>query len=295
MRKQFVKTTEDLMAQDARLVLLLGDIGVFSFRNAFKLYPNRTYNIGICEQAMTSIAAGLAKEGLIPVLHSIAPFAVERCFEQIKIDLCYQNLPTNIVSVGASYDYASLGFTHHCPGDVVALRALPGMEIVIPGTPTEFDRLFRAAYANSNPTYFRLSERSNQHNFDVEFGRAELVRSGSFATIIAVGPTLTRVLEATQEFDVTVLYYTTVAPFDSNTLIENCPSDKIAVIEPFYEGTLAYDIISAMKEKSIRLLSVGVPRKVITNYGQVSDHDFAYGLTEEQIKKRLERFLNEQA
>jgi len=123
MRKQFVRTTEEIMTKDPRLVLLPGDIGVFGFRNAFQRHPERTYNIGICEQAMTSLAAGLAKEGFIPVLHSIAPFVVERSFEQLKVDLCYQNLPAKIVSVGGSYDYAGLGCTHHCPGDVAVLRA----------------------------------------------------------------------------------------------------------------------------------------------------------------------------
>jgi transketolase len=291
MRKQFVKTIEDLMAQDDRLVLLMGDIGVYGFRNAFRLYPERTYNIGICEQAMTSLAAGLAKEGFIPVLHSIAPFVVERCLEQLKIDLCYQNLPANIVSVGASYDYAALGCTHHCPADVAVLRALPGMEIVIPGTAAEFDELFRAAYANSHPTYFRLSERSNQTSYDVKFGWAEVVRRGSLGAVIAVGPALTWVEEATQEFDVTVLYYTTIAPFDKDTLMENCPSGKIAVVEPFHEGTLAYDITSAMKGRDVSLLSIGVPREFLTNYGHTGDHDLACSLTPHQIKPRLEQFF----
>ena len=159
MRKQFVLTTEDVMAKDERLVVLLGDISVFGFRNAFQQFPGRIHNIGICEQAMTSVAAGLSKEGLVPVIHSIAPFVVERCFEQIKVDFCYQKLGGNIVSVGGSYDYAALGCTHHCPGDVAILHALPGMEIVVPGAPQEYDQLFRTAYANGQPTYFRLSER----------------------------------------------------------------------------------------------------------------------------------------
>jgi transketolase len=292
MRKQFVKTIEDLMAQDERLVLLLGDIGVFGFRNAFKLFPERAYNIGICEQAMTSVAAGLAKEKLIPILHSIAPFAVERCFEQIKIDLCYQNLPANIVSVGSSYDYASLGCTHHCPGDVAILKTLPGMEIVIPGTAAEFDQLFRAAYADNHPTYFRLSERSNQQSLDVEFGQAQILRRGKLGTVVAVGPILDSVLEATRRLDVTILYYTTVAPFDGDALRGNCPSEKVVVVEPFYEGTLAHDIMSSMKGRSIMLHSIGVPREFLTSYGHANDHDLAYGLTSEHIKERLELFLN---
>ena len=279
------------MAQDQRLVLLLGDIGVFGFRNAFERYSERTYNIGICEQAMTSLAAGLAMEGLIPVLHSIAPFVVERCLEQLKTDLCYQHLPANIVSVGASYDYAALGCTHHCPGDVAILRTLPGMEIVVPGTPTEFDHLFNSAYDNSHPTYFRLSEQSNQQSCDVKFGRAKVIRHGSLGTAIAVGPALSWLLEAAQNLDVTILYYTTVAPFDADTLRGTCPSERIAIVEPFYEGTTAPDVTSAMRDRNIRLLSVGVPRQFLTNYGHATDHDSACGLTPAAIRTRLEQFL----
>ena len=293
MRQQFVKTIEDLMAQDERLVLLRGDIGVFGFRNVFGLYPKRTYNIGVCEQAMTSLAAGLAKEGLIPVLHSIAPFVVERCYEQLKIDLCYQNLPANIVSVGSSYDYAALGCTHHAPGDVAALRALPGMEIVVPGTPAEFDRLFRAAYVDSHPTYFRLSERSNQQSYEVEFGRAKVIQRGRLATVVAVGPTLICVLEATKELDVTILYYTTVAPFDGDSLRENCQRGKIVLVEPYYAGVLAADIHLALRYTSTVIKSIGVPRRFLTNYGHAEQHDEAIGLTAENIRAQVQEVVRD--
>jgi transketolase len=293
MRNQFVKTVEDLMAQNERLVLLLGDIGVFGFRNVFKAYPERTFNIGVCEQAMTSMAAGLAKEGLIPVLHSIAPFVVERCYEQLKIDLCYQNLPANIVSVGSSYDYAALGCTHHCPGDVAVLRALPGMEIIIPGTPEEFDQLFRAAYANNHPTYFRLSERSNKQSHEAEFGRAKVVKCGSLATVIAVGSTLTRVIDATKELDVTVLYYTTVTPFDVETLRQNCQSSKIILVEPYYGGVLAADIHMALGRTPVMIETIGVPHRFLTDYGHAEQHDEAIGLTAESIRIRVEEVISD--
>ncbi len=291
MRQQFVRTIEDLMAQDERLVLLLGDIGVWGFRRAFELYPDRTFNVGICEQAMVSLAAGLAAEGLRPVLYSIAPFIVERCLEQLKIDLCYQNLPATIVSVGASYDYAALGCTHHCPGDVAILRTLPGMEIVVPGTAQEMRCLFHATYADKHPTYVRLSEQTNQWSHRVEFGRAKVIRQGNLATVIAVGPMLDPVREATAELDVTVLYYTTVAPFDARTLAENCPTRDIIVVEPFYEGTLAHDVIAAMEPRSVRLLSIGVPRHFLTSYGKAAEHDSVCGLTPSSIRVWCEEFL----
>jgi len=292
MRKQFVKTVEDLMALDECLAVLLGDIGVFGFRNAFKLYPDRTYNIGICEQAMTGLGAGLAKEGFIPVFHSIAPFVVERCYEQLKIDFIYQNLQANIVSVGSSYDYAGLGYTHHCPGDVPVLKALPGIEIVVPGTAAEFDYLFRMAYNDKNLTYFRLSEQSNDQDQKVKFGQATVIRQGKKATIIAVGPTLSSVIEASKRFDVTILYYTTVAPFDANTLKENCDSGKIMVVEPYYSGAITADIHRCFKYVPLIIETLGVSHRVITNYGHAAEHDEAFGLTVQNIETRLEELIN---
>ena len=292
MRKQFVRTVEELMGKDNRLVLLLGDISVFGFRNAFERHPDRTYNFGVCEQAMTGLGAGLAKAGCLPILHTIAPFLVERCFEQIKVDLCYQKLPANIVSVGASYDYAALGCTHHCPGDVAVLRVLPGMEIVVPGTPAEFDRLFRTAYANPNPTYFRLSERSNPQTYEVEFGRANVLKKGRQATVIAVGPALPAVLAAVQDLDVTVLYYTTVAPFDGDTLRQNCDSRKVVLVEPYYQGVLVADIHTALGLMPLAIDALGVPRRFLTNYGTMEQHDEALGLTPAAIRERVQKLIH---
>jgi len=292
MRKQFISTTQDLMAKDERLVVLLGDIGVFGFRNAFEQFPQRIYNIGICEQAMTGMAAGLSKEGLVPVVHSIAPFVVERCLEQLKVDFCYQKLGGNIVSVGGSYDYAALGCTHHCPGDVALLKSLPGAEIVLPGTPQEYDRLFRAAYANGRLTYFRLSERSNAQSFEVEFGRAKIIKQGARATVVAVGTALAPTLTATQDLDVTVLYYTTIAPFDGETLRQNNAGGKIVLVEPFYTGTLAADIHVAIGSTAVALETIGVPHRFLTNYGHAEEHDEAIGLTAAGIRQRVQGFIH---
>ena len=162
MRKQFVKTVESILEKDKKAVLLLGDIGVFGFKKAFELFPDRVFNIGILEQSTVGLAAGLSMQGLIPIIHTIAPFLVERSMEQLKDDFGYQKLGGNFVSVGASYDYAALGCTHHCPGDVGMLKNIPNMEIVLPGTAKEFDILFRESYANGHPTYYRLSEKQTQ-------------------------------------------------------------------------------------------------------------------------------------
>lgn len=293
MRKQLVKTIERLMRQNDRIVVLLGDIGVFGFRHVFQQHPSRIFNIGICEQAMTGVAAGLAKEGLIPVIHSIAPFVVERCLEQIKIDIGCQRLGVKIVSVGASYDYAALGPTHHCPGDVMALSTVPQLEIFVPGSPEEFDRLFGATWDNGKAAYFRLSEQSNPQHYPVEHGRALLVRSGRSATVIAVGPVLPEVLAAVDQLDVAVLYYTTIQPFDRATLAETCANGKLLVVEPFYEGTLAFDVQRALEGRWSRVVSLGIPRRFISHYGKAREHDVACGLTSASIRARLETLIHE--
>ena len=148
---------------------LLGDIGVFGFRDLFKSYPKRIYNVGILEQSMISMAAGLSNEGMKPIVHTIAPFIVSRAFEQLKIDFGYNKLNGNFVSIGASYDYASLGCTHHCPEDINLMYNIPNMQIVVPGSSEEFDTLFNQSYSNKNPTYFRLSDHENEKKFKVKF------------------------------------------------------------------------------------------------------------------------------
>lgn len=293
MRKQFVKTVESQLSSNEKFVLLLGDIGVFGFQNAIKKFSNRIFNIGILEPATVGLASGLAKIGLIPIVHTIAPFLVERSFEQIKIDFGYQCLGGNFVSVGASYDYASLGCTHHCPGDVGVLKNIPGMEIVVPGTGAEFDELFKQSCDNGHPTYYRLSERENSCSQPVKFGRANVLKKGSLAVVVAVGPVLQHVLPAVEDMDVSVLYYTTIVPFDCHALRENLAGfGKILLIEPFYSGTLASEIYQAMRLKPVVIDSVGVPLKFLTHYGRAEDHDRAIGFTANNIRTRLEALIH---
>jgi len=286
-----IQTVSELLEGDERLVLVLGDISVDSFTTSLR--SKRIINVGIMEQTMTSVAAGMALEGFIPVLHSITPFLVERPFEQIKDDFCYQELGGNFISIGASYDYSTEGMTHHGPGDVQILHSLPGMQVVVPGTAREFDHLFREAYANGSPTYFRLSASTNPIEHAVRFGKLEVVQTGSQATILAVGPSLAYTLPAVKDLDVTVLYCTTVAPFDAETLRANCQNNKIVLVEPYYAGVLVPDISAAMGRTPVAIASIGVPHQVLSRYGTPQEHDEELGLTPEGIRRQVEQFLGE--
>jgi transketolase len=236
MRQHMVKTLEELMASDERLVVVLAVISYSLFNQTPSAFAKRILNLGIMEQTMVSVAAGIAMEGFIPVMHSITPFLVERPFEQIKDDFCYQQLSGKFISTGASYDYSTEGMTHHGSGDVQILRSLPGMQIVVPGTPGEFDALLRESYANGSNTYYRLNVQSNPREYPVRFGKLAVLKRGKQATVIAVGPMLSSVLPAVEDMDVTVLYCTTVAPFDGQTLRETSQSSNIVLVEPYYEG-----------------------------------------------------------
>ena len=293
MRQQMVKTLEELLAYDERLVVVLAEISYSLFNKNNPAFAKRILNLGIMEQTMVSVAAGVAIEGFIPVVHSITPFLVERPFEQLKDDFCYQQLGGNFISTGASYDYSTEGMTHHGPGDVQILRSLPGMQIVVPGTAAEFDTLFRASYANGSPTYYRLAVKSNPAEYPVRFGELIVVKQGKQATVIAVGPMLASVLPAVEDMDVTVLYCTTVAPFDGETLRATSQSGNIVIVEPYYEGVLVPDVCAAMKHTPIRVETIGVPHTVLAHYGEPEEHDEELGLTPRGIRHRIERFLND--
>ena len=250
MRAQAIDTVADLFEHDPRVAVVLAEISVDRFAPVFAHDPSRAVNVGIMEQTMVGVAAGYALEGFHPVIHTITPFVAERALEQLKLDFGHQQLGVLVITVGGSYDYGSEGPTHHSPGDVQALLTIPATEILVPGAAAEADRLVRATYANGHVTYLRTQTVANDEARDVEFGRLLVERRGSEATVIAVGPMLDRTLEATAGMDVTVLYATTLSPFDAETLNRELAGEDVIVVEPFYAGTLAGMVSEALRRPS---------------------------------------------
>lgn len=287
MREQFISTTIDLVEKDERVSVLLGGISVASFESITRKYPNRAFDAGICEQAIVGTAAGMSIAGMIPIIHTIAPFLVERAYEQLKIDFGYQKQRGMFITTGASLDYSSFGATHQCPADVNVLSQIPGMQIIVPGTSSELDRLFRQTYDNDYPTYIRTSRDVNKQSNDVTFGKANVIKLGGLGTIIAIGPTLDMVMEAVSDLDVTVLYYTTLFPFDSDTLKMYCNAKKILVCEPFYTGGLLGEINSTFSNDRILVREIGIPHVFAKHYGYTKQHYEEYGITVENIRNTM--------
>lgn len=294
MRDSFINTTDRLLSERTDLAVVLADIGVSQFREAGVLdrHPERVLDVGIREQLQISFAAGLAKEGIRPIVHTYAPFLIERPFEQIKLDFGHQGVGGVLVSVGASYDSTVSGRTHQAPEDVALMATLPDWQIHVPGYADEAESLLSEATARGDSAYIRLSEESNDVARTLKPGAMSVEKQGSpdAPVVIAVGPKLDPVLEAVSDMDVTVLYATTVRPFDSETLRNFTPTE-VVLVEPYLAGTSASEVSAALTDRPHRLLSLGVERKELRNYGTISDHNKAHGLDAAGLREKISAFI----
>ena len=283
MRVRFYTLAARALEDDPRVAMVFAEIGVGEMPR-----HERMFNVGIREQLMISVAAGLALEGYRPVVHSYTPFAVERPFEQIKLDLGHQNLGAVLVSTGASYDAARAGRTHQAPDDVALLSALPGWTIHVPGHPDELEGLFASALRRDDRIYIRMTEESNEAAVDGD--GLVVVRQGSDAApfVLAVGPTLAPTLIATADRDATVAYLATVRPFDGRGLRAALRGTDVVLVEPYLAGTSAGEISRALSDRPHRLLSLGVRNEELRHYGTGPEHRAAHGLDAAGIRASIE-------
>jgi transketolase len=288
MRESFVATTTDLLDEDPRTALVLADISADAFAPAMRRHPDRVLNVGIREQLMTGVAGGLALTGLRPYVHSYAPFAIDRAYEQIKLDLGHQDVGAVLVSIGASYDAAAEGYTHQSPGDVALLDTLEGWTVHVPGHRDEVPALLRAASRHDDRVYVRLSEQENDKAY-VDAGRLRVLKRGG-PLVVAVGPMLDPVLQATRDLDVTVAYTNTPRPFDAEGL-RALAEAEVVLVEPYLSGTSARQVQAALSDLPHRELHLGVGRSEVRRYGTWRDHAQAHGLDAAGLRKSIDAFL----
>ncbi|GGU50682.1 transketolase [Streptomyces albospinus] len=295
MRERFAAVTSRLLDEDPRLALVLADIGVAGFADAARRHPERVVNVGIREQLLIGVGGGLALTGLRPVMHTFASFLVERPFEQLKLDFGHQGTGGVLVSAGASYDWPSGGFTHMAPGDVALLDTLDGWTVQVPGHPDEAETLLRqAAAAGDDKVYVRLSVQVNGAPRPVGGDGFLTLRQGRRGVVAAVGPMLDNVLAATEGLDVTVLYATTVRPFDARTLraaAGAADAADVVLVEPYLAGTSTRFANDALADRPHRVLGLGVGRRELRRYGQLDEHLAGHGLDPQGLRARITGFL----
>lgn len=287
MRRQFKDTVMRLAEQDDKLVLLFGDISFFLFNEFSLRHPDRLLNVGICENTLISMAAGISATGFHPIVHTIAPFVTERSYEQVKLDICYNRFGCTIVTTGGSFDYAWDGATHHCYTDLELMRMLPGMEVMQPGSKKEFDTLLSQCYNNGNPSYLRIA--ADEHGLDlpVEFGKGVIIKEahGSGLTIVTAGPLLGNVLAACADLPVNILYFHTIKPFDSD-LLERFAGTRIIVV---HDAFGLFEAINAACE--VRAIYHGLPDAFCCFYGTLKDIRNKLGLGAESIRTIVQNEL----
>ncbi|MGH3886242.1 MAG: transketolase family protein [Pseudonocardiaceae bacterium] len=295
MRTRFVETVTELLAEEPRTALVLADISAYLFTEQAQRHPDRVLNVGIRESLMVSVGGGLALTGLRPIIHTYAPFLIERSFEQIKLDLTHQGVSAVLVSVGASYDWTEGGRTHQSPGDVALLDSLPDWTVHVPGHPDEVPPLLRAAVRSDDSVYLRLSNRSNTAPRPAALdGRLDVVRRGGRALVLAVGPMLDPVAAATAGLDVTVAYTNTVRPLDLSglrDLRDLAAADTVVLVEPYLAGTSTRLIDEALSDRPHRTLALGVGRAEQRRYGTPEQHDVLHGLDAAGLRRSISEFL----
>jgi transketolase len=284
MRQRFYELSAEALAEDERVWVVLADIGA----SELPRHP-RVVNVGIREQLMIGVAAGLALEGCRPVVHSYAPFLVERPWEQIKLDLGHNDVGAILVSNGASYDASRSGRTHQAPEDVALLATLPGWRIEVPGHRDELERAFRRALPTEERVYIRTTLEENHAPVD---GDGLVVLRDGAPLVVAVGPTLAPTLDATADLDVGVAYLTTVRPFPRRQLRAALgDGDEVVLVEPYLAGTSAAEVSRALVDRPHRLLSVGIENPELRKYGDPSEHRAAHGLDARGIRAHVESFV----
>lgn len=307
MRNAFAEELTALAAEDDRIVLLAGDIGNRLF-DAYKArFPQRFLNCGVAEANMVGVAAGMALCGLRPVTYTITPFMTVRCLEQIRVDVCYHNLPVVMVGIGSGLSYASLGATHHSCEDIAVLRVLPNMTVVCPGDAVEVRQALRAAVKHPGPVYLRLGKKGepvvHHHVPDFTIGKGIVVRPGSDVCLLSTGTTVPLAIQAAEALEqqgvsAQVVSLHTIKPLDDELLTEVVSKFMVvATVEEHsvlggFGGAVAEWLADRSPHKT-RLCRIGTPDAFLHEVGEQDHARACVGLTPRHIAERtLQAYLS---
>lgn len=299
MRKEFCNRIEQLDRKDDSIIFLTGDVGFNALEGLQKVLGDRFINMGVAEQNMISVAAGMALEGYKVFCYSIAPFVVYRCLEQIRNDVCFHNLPVFIVGNGGGYGYGIMGPSHHALEDLACLSGLPNMTAYIPAFDADVSYAIETIIKKSAPAYLRLGlSNYNPVSVPSSFFYPAVTSPEAKITVASLGPIGNNVLKALENpaiktkadvFSITQLPLKELPP----TFIESLKKTKKLLVaeEHVSVGGLGQSIAAAILKANISLNSFisltaqGYPDGL---YGNQSYHQQKSGLDAESIGKLLE-------
>ncbi|MBI3337223.1 MAG: 1-deoxy-D-xylulose-5-phosphate synthase [Candidatus Staskawiczbacteria bacterium] len=300
MRKEFIETLITLAEKDKNIYLLNGDLG-FSFLEEFeKRFPERYVNCGIAEQNMMGVAAGMAMEGKKVYVYSIIPFAVFRCFEQIRNDIAYHNLDVTIVGAGVGFAYGTHGATHFAVEDIAVLRVLPNLTIISPADPIEMAQLTLQSGQTKNPTYIRLDKNTkklHQPDDKIVMGKPSILKNGKDGVIITIGSYLDIMINvqkrlAEKNHHLKLLHLHTIKPIDEEALLKEINGQKIVFTAEEHKliggvGTIIGEILLRNNINNITLKSIGVSEGYPPVIGQQDYMRKYYNIDEDSVYKKI--------
>ncbi len=277
MRNTFMQCLMQEAHRNENIFLVVGDVG-FSVIEQFQAqFPNRYLNAGIAEQNMIGVAAGLAMAGKQVVVYTIIPFLTMRCFEQIRVDLCYQQLPVKLVGVGGGFSYATAAASHHAIEDIAIMRCLPGMTVIAPGSKYETEQLTPQLFNLTGPSYMRLANNEElvkyPDNTPITIGTAIEIIPAHEYLIIATGNALDLGFQVcqklrTEHFDIGLISMPTIKPLDIDFLQHKQPGLKgIFTIEE-------HNVIGGLGEAIARCVMETFKQKIIFKAFGVNDFYF---------------------
>ena len=298
MRNHLIAELEDIADEDSRVVILTADLGYSVLDSFSRKFPDRCINVGICEQNMVSIAAGLAMEGNVVYTYSVGNFPVMRCLEQIRNCICYHNANVKIIAVGGGIVYGQLGMSHHATEDLALTRALPNMRVFCPADPDEAVQVVRTVHNMNCPCYIRLARGGEPmlHPLVVDHDVTKLLpmKEGGRIAVIATGPVLCEALSASTELhedgiEIGVYNCICLKPFDVDGLqyIANRYEAIISLEEHNVIGglgsTIADQLVSVQPVTMPRLVKLGLQDVYTSVVGSQSYLRRYYGFASDDV------------
>jgi transketolase len=294
-RQAFADTLIALAERDPRIVAVANDsVGSSNLKEFKRKFPDRLVNVGIAEQNLVGVGAGLANGGLIPFVCGASCFLTARAMEQVKVDLGYSRSNVKLCGMSSGMAYGELGPTHHSIEDMAWMRAIAGMTVIVPADPIETAQAVKAAAAFDGPMFLRVSRMPvpvvSPSDYKFEIGRAAKLREGVDVTIIANGTMVCRALTAAEMLDAegvsaAVINMSTVRPLDSEAIVEAARQGPIVTVE---EHTVVGGLGGAVAEvvvtnAPVRMRMLGVPG-VFAPTGSASFLLEHFGLTPDGIR-----------
>lgn len=297
MRKTFINTLIECAKKDDSIFVLVGDLGFSVFEEFASLFPDRYINVGVAEQNMTGIAAGLAHEGYKVITYSIGNFNTLRCFEQIRNDVCYHNLNVKIVSVGAGFSYGSQGYTHFAIEDIAAMRLLPNMRVYSPSTINEMEFVTNQLFTENSPCYVRIGSSALNLDYEIKKDKINIVKEGKDILILVTGNIISNVIEASKLLEekginVCIASVYSLEPFDTDFLKKKIKDiKKIITIEEHGIGGL-YSIVSeALVNDDIKVKGLYIFKDACKYADSQNYMRGRYGLDPNNIKNIILNFI----